>query len=153
MAGGGLAGGTPLKLPPLASPWPLRVLRWAIGAVFVYAGTLKLLAPQDFADSIAGFRLLSPLSINVLALSLPPFEILVGTLLLLGWRTRAASLAVLLMTTIFALALASALLRGLSVDCGCFGGGTASRWRTSLSLGRDLLLFGTAAVLYRQAPG
>lgn len=140
--------------PGLEHPWLRRGLRWIVGAVFVYAGVLKGLAPQDFADGIAGFQILPPALINVFALSLPPFEILTGALLLLGWRPRAAALSVLLMTAVFASAMAVALLRGLNVDCGCFGdGGTASRWKTGFSLGRDLLLFGAAAFLYRQAPG
>ena len=132
--------------------WFLRGLRWILGLVFVYAGVAKLLAPLDFADSIAGFLILPPAAVNLLALVLPPFEIMIGALLFVGWRTRAAALAVLFLTTVFASAMVFALIRGLSVDCGCFGGGASSRLHTWTSLGRDLFLLGAAAFLYSRHP-
>ncbi len=131
--------------------WFVPGLSWIVGAAFLYAGVIKLGAPQDFADSIASFQILPTSLVNPFALSLPPFEILTGLLLLTGCKRRAASLAVLTMTAIFALAMLSALAHGLSVDCGCFGGGTSSRWHLWTSLGRDIALFAAAAVLYRQA--
>ena len=43
---------------------------------------------------------------------------------------------------------ASALARGLVIDCGCFGASIPSRARTRLDLGRDLLLVAGAATVY-----
>ena len=128
--------------------WFLTGLRWVLGLVFLYAGIVKWRAPQDFADSIASFWILPSADINVLVLSLPPFEILTAVLLLTGWRKRAAALAVMGMTSVFAAALAAVLAEGLNVDCGCFGGGTPSRFHTWTSLGRDLLLLLAATLLY-----
>lgn len=132
----------------LRARWFRLGLSWIVGLVFLYAGVVKFRAPQDFADSIASFQLLPASLINPLALCLPWFEMGVGTLLLLGWWRRAAALAVLGMTTVFAVAMTTALARGLSVDCGCFGGGTPSAFKTWTSLGRDLLLIVAAALLY-----
>lgn len=152
MANRKLAGGTSLKSAFLAHPWVSRGLRWIVGAVFLYAGVVKLRGPQDFADSIASFRVLPTAFINGFAVTLPPFEVLTGVLLLVGRHRRAASLAALLMTTVFALAMTSALARGLQIDCGCFGShGAFSPLNTSLSLGRDLLLMAGSAFLYVQA--
>ena len=131
--------------------WFLTGLRWVLGLIFLYAGTAKLRALEDFADSIASFWILPMSAINVLALGLPWFEILVATLLLTGWRKRAAALAVIVLTSVFAAAMTTALAQGLSVDCGCFGGGTPSRLHTWTSLGRDLLLLGAAALLYARS--
>ena len=62
---------------------------------------------------------------------------------------RVAVLGTLMLACIFALALGQALIRGLEIDCGCFGDGTPSVWKTWASLGRDLLLGAAAFFLYR----
>jgi putative oxidoreductase len=129
-------------------PWVLAGLRWLVGGVFLYAGALKMGNPQAFADSIATFRLLPPLLISSLALGLPVFEMTCGLLLILGWGRRPAALGILLLAGVFAVALGQALVRGLEVDCGCFGGGAPSAAKTWWALGRDFVLSGLAWILY-----
>ena len=120
----------------------------AVAAVFIYAGIDKIRDPLQFADSIAAFAILPAVLINLLAFGLPPFEIACG-LLLLGPRTRrVGSLAVAVLSVIFFTALASALLRGLTLDCGCFGVGAPSRPRMWLELAVDVVLFSGALFVY-----
>lgn len=126
----------------------ILALRIAMGALFIYAGVPKMGNPQAFADSIATFQLLPPQFINLVALALPPFEIIVGLMLLLGWKLRPAAFSVLFLSVVFALAILQALVRGLQVDCGCFGSGEPSILKTWISLGRDLLLMGAATLVY-----
>ena len=59
------------------------------------------------------------------AMGLPSFEIACGLLLLGPWTRRVGALAVALIVVVFFIALSSALLRGLTLDCGCFGVGGA----------------------------
>jgi putative oxidoreductase len=123
----------------------------AVAAVFIYAGVDKLLDPLQFADSIAAFAILPAVLINLLAFGLPPFEIACG-LLLLGPRTRrVGALAVAVNSVIFVTALGSALLRGLTLDCGCFGAGAPSRPRMWLELVVDVVLFSGALFVYLRA--
>ena len=132
----------------------IAALRMLLGAVFVYAGMVKIQATADFADSIAGFRLLPPGLSNLLALGLPPFEILLGLWLLVGWQHRTAAFCALILCGVFLLALVSALARGIAVDCGCFGAtqnSLLSGQRTWISIGRDLALMAMAAVVYAEA--
>jgi putative oxidoreductase len=129
--------------------WTQWALRLAVGGVFVYAGILKIRDPQTFADGIATFHLLSFRWINILALSLPYFEVTVGAMLLVGWRRRPAALAVAGMTVMFAFALSYALAKGLEINCGCFGGGKPSVFGIWTALGRDILLLISAVVIYR----
>lgn len=124
----------------LKNRWVLLALRVVIGSVFVYAGATKIGHPLAFADSIATFQVLPPQLVNLVALALPPFEILTGCLLMLGIFQRQAAFALLVLTTLFALFLIQALVRGLEVDCGCFGSGRPSVLKTWASLGRDILL-------------
>jgi uncharacterized membrane protein YphA (DoxX/SURF4 family) len=132
----------------LLNKWFLLVVRIAIGAVFIYAGISKFLSPQQFADSIASFQLLPDILINLLALGLPPTEILAGLMMISGWHWRSANLAILGLTLIFAVALAQGLARGLQVDCGCFGSGKPSTFKTWASLGRDMILIVAASWTY-----
>jgi len=59
-------------------------LRAVLGGVLIYAGVLKMLDPLAFADSIYGFQIVPRELISLVALSLPPFEILLGLALILG---------------------------------------------------------------------
>jgi len=126
----------------------LLILRYIVGGTFLYAGILKIQNPQAFADSIATFQMVSSNSIGFLTLGLPPFEIMVGTLLLIGWQKRLAAFSILFLTVIFSLVLLQGLCRGLPIDCGCMGSGAPSLWKTWMSLGRDVLLIPAALVVY-----
>ncbi len=126
----------------------LLVLRVVIGGVFIYAGALKIGNPLEFADSIATFQVLPSQWVNLVALALPVFEILVGGMLVCGLYQRQAAFSLLVLTVLFALFLIQAIIRGLEVDCGCFGSGEPSAWSAWMSLGRDLLLMVGCAWLW-----
>ncbi len=128
--------------------YAVLALSLVLAAVFIYAGGDKLRDLRSFADNIFGFSLLPPMFIDLLALSLPLFEIGCGLLLLAPPTRRVGALAVALVTVMFLVALASALLRGLTLDCGCFGTGTPSRSRMWVELGLDFLLLGAAVFTY-----
>ncbi|MBE2204054.1 MAG: DoxX family membrane protein [Chthoniobacterales bacterium] len=128
--------------------WFLFALRVILGAIFTYAGITKIQEPLNFADSIATFQMLPSQLINIFALALPPFEIIVGLMLITGWKVRLATFATLALSVIFAIALGQALVRGLEVDCGCFGSGEPSVLKTWASLGRDILLIAASLLLY-----
>jgi putative oxidoreductase len=124
------------------------VLSLALAGVFIYAGIDKVRDPLQFADSIAAFAILPKVSINPFALSLPLFEVACGLLLLWPWTRRVGALAVIVISAVFFIALSSALLRGLTLDCGCFGAGTPSRARMWLELGLDVVLAGASLLIY-----
>ena len=128
--------------------YPALAVSLALAAIFVYAGIDKIREPQQFADNIAGFAILPSMFTNLLALTLPVFEIGCGVLLLVPLTRRVSALAIALTCIVFFTALASALLRGLTLDCGCFGVGAPSRSKMWLELGLDLVLFTGALVVY-----
>jgi uncharacterized membrane protein YphA (DoxX/SURF4 family) len=119
-----------------------------MGGLFVYAGILKITDVQQLADSIAAYRMLPLQTINMMAFALPPFEVMLGLLLLIDWKTRMVALGVTLLLGVFTLALSQAILRGLNIDCGCFGSGAPSLLKLWLSLGRDFLLLGFSLWLW-----
>jgi len=132
----------------LENRWFLLLLRVVLGGLFLYAGITKIGNPQAFADSIATFKILPAHFISIIALGLPPLEVLLGFMLIVGWKARTASLGITALAIVFGVILGQAIARGLSVDCGCFGSGEPSAVKTWLSLGRAGLLFLAGAWLY-----
>jgi len=124
--------------------WALRL---SIGGMFVYAGWAKRGAGIDFADSIAEFRILPAALIIPFMLSIVPFEIAAGAMVITGLGKRVGVLGLLLMTAMYSVALTSALARGITVNCGCFGTSVAGT-NVWLDLGRDLLILAGCVVLY-----
>ncbi len=92
-----------------------------IGAVFAYAGVMKARDPARFAMDIANFDLLTWRGAVLLALYLPPLEILCGMALLSGKLRRGALAIAFVLTLSFLTALISAKARDLNIACGCFG--------------------------------
>ena len=126
------------------------LLQILLGGLFLYAGASKLSSPQHLADSIASFQLLPIVLISPFALSLPLFELAVGVLLITGWRVRAASLGALGMIAVFTIALTIAVVRGLPIECGCFGSNKVSTYGVWLLLMRDGLVGAMSFVLFWQ---
>ena len=120
----------------------------ALAAVFIYAGAAKVRDPLQFADSIGDFAILPATFITPLALSVPPFEIASGLLLLWSPTRRVGALAVIVISVVFLTALSSALFRGLTLDCSCFGTGAPSRLRMWRELGLDAVLAGMSMLIY-----
>jgi uncharacterized membrane protein YphA (DoxX/SURF4 family) len=96
------------------------VALYLLGVVFVYAGATKANVPQDFAQNIMNYHLVSESTAIVLASTLPALEIVTGLSLLLGVWRQGGLVLISLMSIIFIVALGSLIVRGINVDCGCF---------------------------------
>ena len=92
-----------------------------VGGLFIYAGWLKVADPAAFARDISNFHLV-PWTVGVaMSFYLPWLEMICGAALFLG-RVRAGAIAILtLLTAVFIGASVIARLRGINVNCGCFG--------------------------------
>ena len=119
-----------------------------LAGVFIYAGVVKLLDPLQFADSVAGFAMLPAALVSPMALGLPVFEVICGLLMLAPQTRRVGALAITLATAMFIVALVSALARGLTLACGCFGAGAPSRPRMWVESLLDVFLFTGALAVY-----
>lgn len=116
---------------------PLLV-RLGLGALFITAGVLKVGHAADLASAITAYRLgLPPTVVAALALALPPFEILLGIYLITGLLLTVSSTVALVMLALFTVIVTSAVVRGLSAPCGCFGPGDNAP-ATWLTIVRDL---------------
>jgi uncharacterized membrane protein YphA (DoxX/SURF4 family) len=130
----------------------ILLLRVALGAMLVVAGASKVGHAAEFAAQIAGFRLLPQPIIAPLALLLPFLEMLTGLYLIVGMFTRAAAWVAVAMFAVFDAAIASAVVRGMTVSCGCFGptDRTVTTWA---EVARDAVFVLLAVVVALRAPG
>jgi len=97
------------------------ILRILLGGVLLAAGGLKVGHASSLAASIADFRLLPAAVIGPLALALPYLELLLGVYLIVGLFTRIAAALAGFEFLIYAVAIASAVMRRIPAGCGCFG--------------------------------
>ncbi len=112
--------------------------RLSLGGTFVYAGYSKLFFPSfipwplfalrfslstnlsTFAVQVDSYKMLSPGGVSFVAHTLPFAEIVLGLLLLIGWRLRIwASLITLIMLGFLGV-VSRAYLLHMDINCGCF---------------------------------
>lgn len=104
----------------LRDPRLMLVLRVAMGLLFVAAAWPKLMDPAAFATAVTNYRMLPLPAERVLALVLPPLELLAGLALIVGVLDAGARVVVLALMLVFTTAIGTALARGLDISCGCF---------------------------------
>ena len=97
--------------------------RLLLGAVLVYAGAVKVGHPLTSERAVQAYEILPMELAGWIGLALPFVEIVLGILLLLGLFTRPVAIVSTVLMVAFILGIAQAWARGLTIDCGCFGGG------------------------------
>jgi uncharacterized membrane protein YphA (DoxX/SURF4 family) len=126
-----------------SSPLNLRraiiwIGRLVLGGIFLYAGYSKVFLPNNnlwpffvlkfsistnisnFALQVEAFKLLPPWGVQFVAHTLPFAEIVLGLLVLIGWRLRIwASFLTLIMLGFFVVVTRAYLLH-MNINCGCF---------------------------------
>jgi uncharacterized membrane protein YphA (DoxX/SURF4 family) len=89
------------------------------------AGGLKIGNLPKSAMAVRAYELLPVSLANFLGYTLPWIEIGLGLLLIVGVTVKISGALGALTMLAFIIAIAQAWARGLSIDCGCFGGGGA----------------------------
>lgn len=106
----------------LDHPLWLLLLRIGVAGSLLLAAVQKIQSPKAFALSIDAFGMVPSALIIPLAFLFIWQEIIAGVALMLGIWTRASALLAGLLLLVFLGALAWAMLHGMSISCGCFGG-------------------------------
>jgi putative oxidoreductase len=130
----------------------LLVFRVVLGGLFVYAGAVKVVDPLDFAQNIRNYRLVGQSLAFIAALVLPWLEILAGAFLVAGLWKRGAALVVSGLLVFFIILTAVTVIRGLDVDCGCFGAIDRKSGLSVLLEDLAMLYLGLCVLCQRGAP-
>jgi uncharacterized membrane protein YphA (DoxX/SURF4 family) len=116
------------------------VLRVALGVIFIYAGWVKLQDPwQLFAAGVASYEMLPMWAVEIVARTLPWFEIALGVVLISGFFMRISSTIVTALLAVFFTLIVRAYIQGKQINCGCFGGNEPISPLTMLRDGSMLL--------------
>ena len=119
------------------------LLRLSLAYMFIRASLPKIGSPSGFAELVAQYQFLPPLTVNFFSLWLPVFELLAGVGLVITKWHREFSGIMFFMMIMFIIALAQTLIRDLGVTCGCFDiEGAMDKNDAWSSLIRDLALSG-----------
>ena len=112
--------------------------RLVLGIIFMYAGYSKLFYPNrmftpfamlkfsvtanlsNFGIQVDSYKLLSAAGVNFVSHTLPFAEIILGLLLLIGWRLRIWATIVTLIMLGFLTVVTRAYLLHMDINCGCF---------------------------------
>jgi uncharacterized membrane protein YphA (DoxX/SURF4 family) len=110
-----------------------------VGGIFVYAGYSKIFLPNQhfwpyfmlkfsvsanlstFAFQVDSYQVLPPAGVSFVAHTLPFAEIILGVLLLVGWRFRVWATVATGILAGFLCLVTRAYLLHMDINCGCFG--------------------------------
>ncbi|MGD8214457.1 DoxX family protein [Aestuariimicrobium sp. Y1814] len=103
--------------------WVGLLARLVLGGSLFIAGLTKIGNLELSVQSVRAYQLLPYDLAKWVGYALPPFEIILGLMIMAGFLTRWTSLLGSLLMVAFIIGIASAWARGLTIDCGCFGSG------------------------------
>ncbi len=139
------------RVHPTTKSLPARLLYLAVALAFGYAAIIKIADPAAFLSSILTFQLLPYRLAAVTALILPWLELMLAFCLAIGWLRRGAVWLTSSLLILFVALVVQARIRGLTVDCGCFGSNTISgdfeyAWKIGENVLMLLALWGAVIV-------
>ena len=126
--------------------------RLLLAGVFISAALPKIQDPLAFAVSIDGYRIISGSWAMAAATALPWVELVIAIGLLTPWLRRASAGIIAGLLALFISLHVSAWMRGLNINCGCFGSSAESPDYVWLIL-RNLALLITTLFILRVAAG
>jgi uncharacterized membrane protein YphA (DoxX/SURF4 family) len=141
---------------PSFLPWNTTLDRVIIGGVLFAAGAIKARNSAEARMAVQAYRILPARIAAILGHTLPWVEMAVALLLILGVSVKVSAWISAGLMGIFVLAISQAWVRGLSIDCGCFGGGgtvAAGHTKYIQEIVRDLGIMVLAIHLSRNPQG
>jgi uncharacterized membrane protein YphA (DoxX/SURF4 family) len=109
-----------------AKPWVTTGFRLCLAAVLTLAGVAKATEPPALQKlAVSSYLILPDRLVEPVGYGLPILELVLAALLVAGFAIRFTAVLSGLLMAVFIAGIISVWVRGLSIDCGCFGGGGA----------------------------
>lgn len=99
------------------------LVRLGLAAVWLVSGGIKASDPNQTYIAVKAYDLLPDGMVSPVAAAVPFLELALGVLLLVGLGTRLTAVLSGVVLLAFIGAVAQSWARGLTISCGCFGGG------------------------------
>lgn len=142
---------TPAETETEAPRWMIHV-GWAgrliTAGVFLAAAVGKLLDPAAFATNIGNYQAFPHWTWNLAAAVVPVTEVIGALAVLSGYKRRAGAIVLGSLTIAFIGLIASVMIRGIDLNCGCFGESSADSSVGWVELIRDLGLLVAIVAAY-----
>ena len=95
------------------------LIRFIIGAIFIWASYDKIIDPGKFAREISNYHVVPFGLENIIAITLPWIELFIGVGLIAGIYIDANSFIAGVLLLIFNILVFQAMVRGFNIECGC----------------------------------
>ncbi|GAB6904866.1 DoxX family protein [Desulfosarcina cetonica] len=122
-------------------------IRIALGIVFLFSSSGKIIDPSAFAGILHNYQLLSQALIVPLAVVFPWIELFCGLALIAGRFEKGAALLVCLMMVVFIGVIGYNGYRGLNIACGCFSLSAREPSNIAVNILRNLALLAAAMMV------
>ena len=99
------------------------LLRLGLAAVWLISGAIKVADPGQFYSAVQAYRIFDAGTASLVSAVVPFLELGLGVLLIAGLGTRLVAALSALLLLVYIAGVAQSWARGLTIDCGCFGGG------------------------------
>lgn len=97
------------------------IFRIIIGSIFLVSGLAKISDPVLFMLALREFQLFPEIIVPLTAIYLPWLEFILGLFVTTGLLYRTSSFILACLNFAFMIAILSVIIRGIEIDCGCFG--------------------------------
>jgi uncharacterized membrane protein YphA (DoxX/SURF4 family) len=117
------------------------LVRVGLAAVWLVSGAVKVSDLNQTYIAVQAYDVLPAGAVSVVAAGLPFLELALGVLVLAGLGTRVVAVVSGVVLLAFIAGVAQSWARGLTIDCGCFGGGgqvTAGETQYPQEIARDI---------------
>jgi uncharacterized membrane protein YphA (DoxX/SURF4 family) len=99
------------------------VVRLGLAAVWLISGAIKAADPNQTYAAVKAYQVLPAGLVSPVAGALPFVELAFGLLVLIGIGQRLMGVLSAVLLLVYITGVAQSWARGLTIDCGCFGGG------------------------------
>jgi protein-disulfide isomerase len=128
--------------------WAGLAVRLVLAGVWAWAALSKVSDPRRFLQAVRAYDATPEWLSKAIGYGLPILELSLAALLLIGLITRYAAALSAVLFLVFIIGIAQASIRGIKIECGCFGGGGQSNSTAyALDILRDVGLLALAVFL------
>ena len=92
-----------------------------VSIIFIYSGIEKISDQKNFLMAIENYKVFPVFIQNIIVITFPWIEIVLGVLLMFGFYRREIALVFSALLFFFIILIFISVLRGLDIECGCFG--------------------------------
>jgi uncharacterized membrane protein YphA (DoxX/SURF4 family) len=135
----------------LRNTFVINISRVGIALVLLYAGGVKMLDFEKSIIAVGTYQIVNPDLARFFGTFLPVVEVMLGLAILFKILHPITNYLAAFLMLVFIIIIISVWARGLSIDCGCFGGGgelpeEGKVLRYSFDIARDFLFMAMALI-------